>query len=39
MAFLKLEPRKDEIFLDLVRHWPPELYEVSRLVDLVLNQG
>ena len=38
MAFLKLEPREDEIFLDLVQDWPPELYEVSRLVDLVLNQ-
>ena len=38
MGFLKLEPRKDEVFLDLVREWPPELYDVSRIVDNVLNQ-
>ena len=38
MGFLKLEPRRDEVFLDLVRDWPPELYDVSRIVDNVLNQ-
>ena len=38
MAFVKLEPRKDDIFLDLVQNWPPDLYDTALIVDHVLNQ-
>ena len=38
VSLLKMEPRKDEILLQLVREWPPSLYDVSKIVGMLLDQ-
>ena len=36
-AFLKLEVRKDEILLDLIRDWPIALYDQSKIVTAIVD--
>jgi hypothetical protein len=37
-AFVKLEQRHDDVLLDLVREWPPELYDVNMIVGMLVEQ-
>ena len=32
-----MEPRKDQILLQLVRDWPPKLYDISKIVIVLLD--
>ena len=37
-AFLKLEVRKDEVMLELIRDWPIGLYDLSKVVKEIIEQ-
>jgi len=37
ISLLKMEPRKDQILLQLVRDWPPKLYDISKIVIVLLD--
>ena len=37
ISLLKTEPRKDEILLQLVRNWPPKLYDIGKIVPVLLD--
>ena len=37
-AFLKLDVRKDEVLLELIRDWPIGLYDLSKVVKEIIEQ-
>lgn len=38
LAVLKLEPRRDEVLLSMVREWPPDLYDVAKVAGTIVDQ-
>lgn len=38
VAMFKLDPRQDALLLEMIRSWPPQLYDVSKIVALLLDQ-